>query len=476
MMETESTPCTGSGWNAPGSASARSIGCHGQHGDFLIVALEGFERCLPSDPTLLHDRERAVLATRVVPADVGNEGEFEIEAGPPGMAFGQLALQCRHDTLRHGVVQSGSRSTPARGDAGLLQTLGVLIRGVLAAVVRVRNQTVLVRVAVRERHVERVGDQGLAHVTQHLPADDAPGVDIQHDREVAPAFPGTDVGEVREPHGVGAQGGEVAAHEVLGGYRGEAGQGRALYSPVADALDTVRAHEPLNRAAGDPDPLVAEFVPDLELAVDAARGSVDASDLGEQGSSAPGSRGRWSYASRPIGARRDLDLPTERLDPEAVTVRIDERAHFRRGWSSSRAKNTLAAFKISLERRRSRFSRRSAASSSRSAVVSRSVRVPSLASFWRTHTRRVSWCIPRSRATALMGRSDSRAMCTARSRNSGEYFEALMGHSLLPLGFTESQRKEPPSDPGRSTFSLVLSARAFARKSAHYPVAVGYGI
>jgi hypothetical protein len=70
-----------------------------------------------------------------------------------------------------------------------------------------------------------------------------------------------------------------------------------------------------------------EFVPDLELAVDAARACVDASDLGEQGSIAPGSRGRWSYASRPIGARRDLDLPTERLDPEAVTVRIDERAH-----------------------------------------------------------------------------------------------------------------------------------------------------
>jgi len=41
-------------------------------------------------------------------------------------------------------------------------------------------------------------------------------------------------------------------------------------------------------------------------------------------------------------------------------------------------------------------------------------------------------------------------MCTARSRNSGEYFEALMGHGLLPLGFKRIPDMEPPSNPGRS--------------------------
>src|SRR5680860_1702843 len=118
---------------------------------------------------------------------------------------------------------------------------------------------------------------------------------------------------------------------------------------------------------------------------------------------------------------------------------IDERAHFRRGWSSSRAKNTLAALRISLERRRSRTSRRRAASSSRSAVVRRSLRVPWSASSCCTQVRRLSGWTPRSRATALIGRSDSRARRTARSRNSGEYFEVLMWHGLLPLRFTESQ-------------------------------------
>jgi 4-aminobutyrate aminotransferase-like enzyme len=43
----------------------------------------------------------------------------------------------------------------------------------------------------------------------------------------------------------------------------------------------------------------------------------------------------------------DLKLPTDRLDPETVDVRVDEGAHLGWGWSSSRAKNTLAAGKVS---------------------------------------------------------------------------------------------------------------------------------
>src|SRR5665647_3251486 len=154
----------------------------------------------------------------------------------------------------------------------------------------------------------------------------------------------------------------------------------------------------------------------------------------------PGSpRGRTG-SSRSVSTGRYLDLPAYRLDPEAIPVLVYERAHFRRGWSSSRAKNTLAALRISVDRRRSRTSRRSAVSSSRSALVKRSLRVPLSASSCCIHVRRLSGCTPRSRATALIGRSDSRARRTARSRNSGEYLEALMDHGLLPLRFTESQK------------------------------------
>jgi hypothetical protein len=51
-----------------------------------------------------------------------------------------------------------------------------------------------------------------------------------------------------------------------------------------------------------------------------------------------------------------LYLPTCRLDPEAVAMFIDGRAHLGWGPSSSRAKDTLAALRLPLERRRSRTS------------------------------------------------------------------------------------------------------------------------
>src|SRR5699024_10860936 len=47
------------------------------------------------------------------------------------------------------------------------------------------------------------------------------------------------------------------------------------------------------------------------------------------------------------------------LDPEVIAMPIDEGDHFVVGWSSSLAKNTEAAFKISLARRDSASSRRS---------------------------------------------------------------------------------------------------------------------
>jgi len=52
--------------------------------------------------------------------------------------------------------------------------------------------------------------------------------------------------------------------------------------------------------------------------------------------------------------------PADRLDPEALAVRLDERAHFGRCASSSAGKNAEAALRSSLARRSSRTSPRSA--------------------------------------------------------------------------------------------------------------------
>src|SRR5262249_60497761 len=106
--------------------------------------------------------------------------------------------------------------------------------------------------------------------------------------------------------------------------------------------------------------------------------------------------------------------------------------HFGRCGSSSPAKNTEAAFKISFARRSSKFSRRNRLISSRSSLVGRSRRRPSFASTCRTYLRNVSDGNPRSAATCAIGRPDSHTSRVARSNSSTGYFLALGMTDLLP--------------------------------------------
>ena len=78
------------------------------------------------------------------------------------------------------------------------------------------------------------------------------------------------------------------------------------------------------------------------------------------------------------GSKRTPTRPgsADRLDPEALTMLVDIRAHFGRCGSSSFAKNTLADFKISFARRNSKSSRRSFGSP-HAPLVSTSLRRPS---------------------------------------------------------------------------------------------------
>ena len=108
-------------------------------------------------------------AARVVPADVGDESKLKVEARGPVVAARELSLERRDHALGHGVVERRAGAPATRGDAGLLQALGVLIRGV-RAVVRMCDQNALVLGAGRKRHLEGVTDEALTHVRGELPA------------------------------------------------------------------------------------------------------------------------------------------------------------------------------------------------------------------------------------------------------------------------------------------------------------------
>src|SRR3954470_22839779 len=164
-------------------------------------------------------------------------------------------------------------------------------------------------------------------------------------------------------------------------------------------------------------------------------------------------------ARDPEGAANELDGETERL------LGFDEGAHLRGVPSSSFAKNTLAAFRISFACLSSRTSPRSRLSSSRSALES-TVGMPPAASAlaWRTHVRSASLCTPRSRATCAIGRPDSIARRVARSRNSSLYFfgaaidrEPFLSARTEP-GFEVSVRPSLPHAAGPSCSPRCRSA------------------
>src|SRR3954469_12655919 len=70
------------------------------------------------------------------------------------------------------------------------------------------------RTAVVEPHVQSIEDQLSPQVVRHGPAHNLSGEGIQHKREVKPALPASDVGDVCHPEAIWRLWGEVAFHEI----------------------------------------------------------------------------------------------------------------------------------------------------------------------------------------------------------------------------------------------------------------------
>ena len=65
---------------------------------------------------------------------------------------------------------------------------------------------------VVDRHVQSIEHELGSQVVRNGPADDLPCVGVQHEGELKPALPGSDVSDVRSPQVVWSFWGEVALH------------------------------------------------------------------------------------------------------------------------------------------------------------------------------------------------------------------------------------------------------------------------
>jgi hypothetical protein len=134
------------------------------------------------------------------------------------------------------------------------------------------------RLALPQRHAERVQDQLGAQMARHRPADDAAAEGVEHDGEVKKPGQSRDERYVRDPELIRAIGREVAIHEVRRRSR-IAITMRGLHpAPPADTDDLCRSHQPSHTLLPDRPAFGSQLCVDPWGAICAARHSVDCAD------------------------------------------------------------------------------------------------------------------------------------------------------------------------------------------------------
>src|SRR3954469_8624045 len=247
--------------------------------------------------------------------------------------------------------------------------------GLGALVAMVHETAALDGPALVQGLLKRVEHEAGVRRPAHPPADDAPGISIDHKGNIDEAGPGRDVGEIGDPEHVWARRLELLVDAIEWARRGLiADRGPHRLAPHGP-LQAHGPHQPRHRAARHPDPLSAGLSPDLPDAIDAEVRLIHAPDLDHQCCIPPGSRGQPLRISPPGGMgvirrRGDRQHPADRLDPVDGAMLVNEGDHgLDRRSSSAIAQYADALRRISLAWRSSRTSRPSAPMRSCSAVV-----------------------------------------------------------------------------------------------------------
>ena len=124
---------------------------------------------------------------------------------------------------------------------------------------------------------------------------------------------------------------EVALDEVRSWLGARIGLGGAPWAPAPlGALYPVLVHQPLHLAARDLLAAAVELLPHPPVPVGLVALSVDLADQREQPLVAERARRARAIATLVVGGRRHVQGPADGLDPEALAMRVDERAHLGR--------------------------------------------------------------------------------------------------------------------------------------------------
>ena len=114
------------------------------------------------------------------------------------LAADPFRLHRREEALHRSIVPDVAGSAHRTVDAMVRHQGAELLTRILAALIRVVQQGIGLATPP-DRHDERIRDELRGHLRLHRPADNAAREQVDHCRNVKPAFGRPDVGEVGDP-------------------------------------------------------------------------------------------------------------------------------------------------------------------------------------------------------------------------------------------------------------------------------------
>lgn len=250
---------------------------------------------------------------RVVKAEILADGLASASACRPRSAAEQLRLQGPKEAFRDRVVPAVASATHAAGDTASLERLAVRLAGVLTAPIPMVEQAQL-WLAQTQGHLERVEHQLLLKAFGHRPTHHPAREQIEDHRQVEPALPGPDIGDVCYPGLVRTVGGELSVEDVRGYRLVMLGIGGSPELAPRGALQAHLAHQTSYPLAAEAQTLGPQLGVDARAAVGPTASLVNRSD-----------RHLQQPIIAPSPARRAVapGVKTTRRDPKDSTKHSD---------------------------------------------------------------------------------------------------------------------------------------------------------
>src|SRR5208283_1067801 len=395
-------------WRPSGAQSGRA-----PHGSIVLLVINAL---VLTRGTII---ERRVAAMLVVPAlDKLKHRAARLGWGLKAAAREQFAFQGREEAFAHRVVVAIADRTHRGAHSCFTAARAELDRGVLGALVGMMDNRA--GAALPQRQVERLEHQLGAQMGLHRPPHDPAAEHVEHHREVEEPGPGWDVGDVGHPQAVGLRREEVALDQIGGRARVAIAHGGVNPLAPAGADQTGPFQQPRHSLTPYFNALCSELGVDPWRTIGRMRALMNRTHANAQLRVGAAARRRRPLPPCMVAAGGDTQHPAHRCDPITGLIRTHELER-RDGTEPVSVANQDAAFdKISRSSRRVRFSRRRRPSSSRSAVVSPSLRRPSSRSAWATQLRIYCEVVWNSRASSSALRP-ARTNSTIRRRYSGAY-------------------------------------------------------